>query len=211
VVFREVEGMTEINDTKPLKIIATTTYTITLELNSTSFSDYQRQGIVENVKVPKKVEFHSWAQSYRNPVASSAFGMLETPDLAKFGRSEQLHAALMGINEFATANKRYPTTEDVKHVMELANSFAKTSGFEIEIEEPVFTKAVSWAGCSISPVCAFFGGIMAQEIVKYTGKYSPMKQWLHFDIFETLPRGEVNRATSGSRYDDQITIYGQEL
>jgi ubiquitin-activating enzyme E1 len=38
-----------------------------------------------------------------------------------------------------------------------------------------------------------------------------MKQWLHFDIFETLPREKVNRATTGSRHDDQIAIYGQEL
>jgi ubiquitin-activating enzyme E1 len=78
----------------------------------------------------------------------------------------------------------------------------------LEIEEPVFKNAVSYAGCSISPMAAFFGGIIAQEIVKKTGKYTPMKQWLHFDIYDTLPREEVNRAPLGSRYDDQIKIYG---
>lgn len=41
-------------------------------------------------------------------------------------------------------------------------------------------------------MAAFFGGIIAQEIVKFTGKYSPLKQWLHFDILETLPREEEN-------------------
>jgi ubiquitin-activating enzyme E1 len=51
-------------------------------------------------------------------------------------------------------------------------------------------------------MAAFFGGIMAQEIVKFTGKYSPMRQWLHFDIYETLPRNEVNRSLLNSRYDD---------
>lgn len=84
-------------------------------------------------------------------------------------------------------------------------------GHQVEIEQEVFNKAVSYAGCSISPMSAFFGGIVAQEIVKYTGKYSPLKQWLHFDIYETLPRDKCNQATSGSRYDDQIAIYGQEL
>jgi ubiquitin-activating enzyme E1 len=169
------------------------------------------------VKVPKEVEFHSWAQSYRNPVASSTFGMLETPDLAKFGRSEQLHASLMGVHEFVVANKRYPTAAESKHCMDLANSFMKGNQAKdegnlcVEIEEPIFNKAVSWSGCSISPMAAFFGGIIAQEIVKFTGKYSPMKQWLHFDIYETLPREEVNRQVSGSRYDDQIAIYGNEL
>ena len=53
---------------------------------------------------------------------------------------------------------------------------------------------------------------MAQEIVKFTGKYSPMKQWLHFDIYETLPREEgVDRSPMGSRYDDQIKIYGRAV
>lgn len=86
------------------------------------------------------------------------------------------------------------------------------SNLQVEIEEPVFAKAVQWAGCSISPMAAFFGGIIAQEIVKFTGKYSPMKQWLHFDIYETLPREEnINRQTTGGRHDDQIRIYGQEL
>jgi len=32
-----------------------------------------------------------------------------------------------------------------------------------------------YSDCSISPIAAFFGGIVAQEIVKFTGKYSPLK------------------------------------
>jgi ubiquitin-activating enzyme E1 len=57
---------------------------------------------------------------------------------------------------------------------------------------------------------AFFGGVIAQEIVKLTGKYSPLKQWLHYDIFETLPRTEVDRTPMNCRYDDQILVYGRE-
>ena len=161
--------------------------------------------------MPKKVAFHSWAQSFKNPDASSQYGMLETPDLAKFGRSNQLHAALLGIHAFVTEHKKYPDTSNVAECLGMAKAkleaLKKENGDNVqancEIEEPVFTKAVQWAGCSISPMAAFFGGIMAQEIVKFTGKYSPMKQWLHFDIYETLPREEnVDRKTNGSRYDD---------
>jgi ubiquitin-activating enzyme E1 len=39
----------------------------------------------------------------------------------------------------------------------------------------VVRNAVSFAKACISPLSAFFGGVVAQEIVKYTGKYSPMK------------------------------------
>lgn len=85
-------------------------------------------------------------------------------------------------------------------------------GHKVEFEDDVFAKAISYAGRSISPMAAFFGGMVAQEIVKKTGKYSPLKQWLHFDIYESLPREEnINRALTGSRYDDQIAIYGQDV
>lgn len=48
-------------------------------------------------------------------------------------------------------------------------------GHKVEFEDDVFAKAVSYAGRSISPMAAFFGGLVAQEIVKKTGKYSPLK------------------------------------
>jgi ubiquitin-activating enzyme E1 len=51
-------------------------------------------------------------------------------------------------------------------------------------------------------MAAFFGGIVAQEIVKFTGKYSPLKQWLHYDIFETLPNDKAERKSLNCRYDD---------
>jgi hypothetical protein len=93
--------------------------------------------------------------------------MLETPDLSKFGRSDQLHAALFGITTFVKANGKYPESGDVAQCLELANAHMKTlqgeseSNLNLEIEEDVFKKAVSYAGCSISPMAAFFGGIIA--------------------------------------------------
>lgn len=214
VVLREVEGMVEINESGPLKIIGTGKHDFTVELDSSGFADYTRQGVVEDQKVPKKVEFQSWADCFANPAAASNFGMLETPDLAKFGRSEQLHAALIGLYEHGKTTNTYPGPDGVAKVRELADAKLKEigeSGLQVEIEDEVFANAVKYAECSISPMAAFFGGIVAQEIVKYTGKYSPLKQWLHFDIYETLPKTAVNTAPLGSRYDDQIKIYGQEF
>lgn len=216
VVLREVEGMVEINTAGPLKIVSTGKHDFTVELDSTGFSDYTRQGVVEDQKVAKKVEFKSWKECFLNPASASQFGMLETPDLSKFGRSEQLHAALVGVYMYAKANNGYPgnNADNVAKVKELAESSLKEAGdngMQVEIEDPVFQNATKYAECSISPMAAFFGGIVAQEIVKYTGKYTPLKQWLHFDIYETLPKTEVNLAPLGTRYDDQIKIYGQEL
>ena len=124
VELREVEGMTEINGAGPFKITKTTKHTFTIDCDSSGFGEYKRQGVVENKKVAKPMEFHSWEQSYQNPAGSSQYGMLETPDLSKFGRSDQLHAALYGILSFLKSENRFPenTDEDVKKCTELANA-----------------------------------------------------------------------------------------
>jgi ubiquitin-activating enzyme E1 len=80
-----------------------------------------------------------------------------------------------------------------------------------EIDEKVIRNASAYSSSCLSPMAAFFGGVVAQEIVKYTGKYSPLKQWLHYDIFETLPRGPADRTPMNCRYDDQIIVYGREV
>lgn len=41
VQIREVEGMTQINDLKPAKVLKTTPFTFTLELDSSAFGDYK--------------------------------------------------------------------------------------------------------------------------------------------------------------------------
>ena len=61
-----------------------------------------------------------------------------------------------------------------------------------------------WSGGSrcAPTAAAMFGGFIAQEIVKFTGKYMPLKQWAHYDCFESLPAEAVNREPMGCRYDD---------
>jgi len=144
--------------------------------------------------------------------------MLETPDLRYFGRSDQLHLAFVGILEFQKANGRVPQNneEDLQqvlaHVRRVNEENKTTEGINLEeIEEKIVRNAALYSAASITPMTAFFGGMVAQEIVKYTGKYSPLKQWLHYDIFETLPREEVDRTPMNCRYDDQILVYGREV
>ena len=42
IKFTEVEGMTEINNTDPIKIVSTKPHSFVLALNSTGFTDYSR-------------------------------------------------------------------------------------------------------------------------------------------------------------------------
>lgn len=144
--------MSELNSLEPTQIDVIDGFSFKLKVDATGFNAYQREGIVENVKVPKKVSFHSLKQSLHNPIASSQYGMLETPDLRFFGRSDQLHLAYSAIFEYQKAHSRLPTNsdEDQKEVLELVNkintSNKDSEGINVEeIDADVIKNAASFA------------------------------------------------------------------
>jgi ubiquitin-activating enzyme E1 len=63
--------MVELNALPPTKIQVIDGFSFKLEVDATGFHAYERQGLVENVKVPKKVSYHSLKQSIHNPAASA--------------------------------------------------------------------------------------------------------------------------------------------
>ena len=82
-----------------------------------------------------------------------------------------------------------------------------------EFDEKIVLNTIRWCSANIQPVCAFFGGIIAQEIIKATGKYVPIDQWLIYDFFETVENlnDKVDRSLKNCRYDEQIAIFGNEI
>lgn len=103
-----------------------------------------------------------------NPTASSQYGMLETPDLRCFGRSEQLHLAILAIFEFQKAHERLPgnNATDADWVLNAAkkiNEENKTNeGHTVEeIDEKVIRNTALYSAACITPMAAFFGGVVA--------------------------------------------------
>ena len=64
--------MTEINNREPIEIVSVKgPFAFQTKLDSSKFEAYTRQGVVDNVKVPKAVSFDDLATSYKNPSASA--------------------------------------------------------------------------------------------------------------------------------------------
>ena len=81
--------------------------------------------------------------------------------------------------------------------------------FKVEsVDEKLVENIALYGDAQISPVSSFWGGIITQEIVKLTGKYTPLRQWLHHEFFEVLPEGNVSRTFSNDRYQDYHIIFG---
>eukprot|EP00922_Rhytidocystis_sp_ex-Travisia-forbesii_P048846 GHVS01072735.1.p1 GENE.GHVS01072735.1~~GHVS01072735.1.p1 ORF type:complete len:1106 (+),score=141.84 GHVS01072735.1:89-3406(+) len=223
VKFQEVQGMTEINDIQHIQIKLTGKDTFTIMCNTKKFGAYLRDGMAKQVKLPVIFKFKSFKEACLKPIVSGE-GMLITADLAKFGRPEQLHFIHQAILSFRDAKGHLPETrnaEDAEKVLvlarELLDEAKKHEGEEgivvVEsIDEDLCRNVAQFSRCHISPMCSFIGGIVAQEVVKFTGKYSPLRQWFYFDSMECLskvPQGDsVSRP--GSRYEDHIAIWGEQ-
>ena len=226
VKFREVGGMTQLNDGKPREIKAISLYSFKIVGEDLSkYPEHTTGGIIEQVKVPKKKYYKSLKERFEKFYDNTP---IDPIDLSKFGRNELLYISFLSLHEFYTKNNSLPefnnktqADEIVKRAKELYDEYSKLSkegkadwfaGIQ-DWDEKIPFNIASWARSEISPVCAFLGGVVSQEIVKYTGKYTPINQWLLFDFFEAVANlGEnVDRNLKGTRYDDQIAIFGNEM
>nr|KYP36358.1 Ubiquitin-activating enzyme E1 1 [Cajanus cajan] len=67
----------------------------------------------------------------------------------------------------------------------------------------------------LNPMAAMFGGIVGQEVVKAcSGKFHPLFQFFYFDSVESLPTEPLDPSDLkplNSRYDAQISVFGQKL
>ena len=53
------------------------------------------------------------------------------------------------------------------------------------MDETVLAQFASTSSAEINPMCAMFGGVVGQEVVKaISGKFTPISQWLYFDRCE---------------------------
>lgn len=198
-----------------------------LKIGDTSeFTPYQGGGILTQHKKPFKMQFRSLEEALVDPVSPGEFGLMFT-DGAKFGRAEQLHIALWSLFEFEERHGHLPEPHNDEHaaeVLEIAKEGIQHLSDETrlkedakvltvdELDEKVVTQTALFAAVELQPFSAFFGGVIAQEVVKFTGKFSPLQQWLHLDAFEVLPAERPTDAEPiGSRYDNIITMYGREF
>jgi ubiquitin-activating enzyme E1 len=209
VVFEGVEGMDELNKIGPIPIKSTGKHTFAI-CDTTTFKPYAGSGYVKQVKQPKKFQYESLATQLEKPIILDY-------DYAKLGRPQQLHAFLRALSEFRTKhNNQLPrpyNDQDAQEVVELAKKYVD-SNTTLD-EELVRTLAYGSRG-NLSPMAAFLGGIAAQEVQKATsGKFTPLKQWLHFESVECVPQSakptEEEAAAQGSRYDGQIAVFGKKF
>jgi len=107
------------------------------------------------------------------------------------------HSIIYGIIEFYNKYNSLPELNDEeksKIILKFSKEYfekQKASNEWFQESNEVFDDEMTlnlakWSRAEISPIYSFIGGIMAQEIVKYTGKYSPIDQWIWFNFYNSV-------------------------
>jgi len=220
VRFKNVGGMTELNDEKKEFQIHINDYHSFTIGDTSKFGEYTKGGVVYHVKKPIEKQYIEFAQRalYISDPAHPLINIKE-------GRNELLYMTFICIHDFYYANNyclpQLNNMELAKMIMENVRKFyeaAKQRNIYCfkdiqEFDEKVVLNVIRWASANIQPICSFFGGILSQEIIKATGKYVPIDQWLIFDFFELVEniKDDADRTLKNCRYDDQIAIFGNEI
>jgi ubiquitin-activating enzyme E1 len=210
VTFTEIKGMTELNGCEPRKISVLGPYTFSIG-DTSNLSDYVSGGLFHQVKQPKTLNFKSLVDSIKEPE-------MFISDFAKFDRPGQLHVGYQALDSFVEKNGRYPVPRnenDANDVLAIAKEINSASPNPVDIDDKLIKELAYQSRGDLSPMAALFGGLVAQEVLKaISGKFMPISQFMYFDSLESLPSQPLTEelcAPIGSRYDNQIAVFGKDF
>ncbi len=223
VVFKKVKGLEFLNDLKQRKIIKIKDKSLEIEKDNECNGKYLSDGIIERIKNTKMLKFKSFKDNFLK--LNNSFIKI---DDSKAKSNILLHCAFVGLHIYYSSYGILPelnNLEQIKDIVELSKKYylILSEKYEeclkikqniiVQFDENYIIKVLRWSKAEINPICSFLGGIVSQEALKITGKYTPVYQWLRFDFFETIENlpNNINRNLLNCRYDDQIAIFGQEL
>ena len=223
VKFKNVEGMTEVND-KEFQIYIENMQAFKIG-DTSKFGKYEKGGMIYEIRKPKNITYNDYKTM--SEIIRGDKSTYYYTDFSKLGRDiiyfitlgvlqdffEKNNFSLPELNNMDLAKKLMEEVktkyEDIKKNKNDIPCYQNM----IEFNEKIVLKMIRWSAAHICPVTAFFGGIITQEIIKSTGQFIPINQWLFFDFFETVEniKDDADRTLKNSRYDDQIAIYGNEI
>jgi ubiquitin-activating enzyme E1 len=131
------------------------------------------------VKIPQELKFKKLSDALLFPLGDGKYE-IDTADFSK--DPNLLHLTLLAVFEFVKKHKELPrlnNAADANELLSLTNELNENNKKKMDIEglikvekinEDVVKNVASFARAQISSTVSFWGGIVAQEIVKYTGK-----------------------------------------
>lgn len=189
------------------------------------FQDYKTGGVVNELKPKSFLAFKSLAQALDDPSSDKhEFTKFLGPQHGNQGRWESgagktCHIAWLAALDYREKHDRYPrlhNEEDANEFIQVAEESLKKmpegdmGPFIEKLDTAMLKKFSLLFPTELTGFAAFLGGAVAQEVVKSSGKFSPIHQWLHIDDpFLLSSHMSDCVCTVPSRYAHQISIFGE--
>jgi hypothetical protein len=189
---------------------------------------YQSGGLMNQVRPPIAKQYRSLAETLeKTPVPQ----MLRGEDW-ELGKGVDVHLSLSAVLNFQEKVGHWPrlhNKDDAGLVVKLAEGISNERkstegscwsqsvqfGFPMgeprELDEKRIARYSQLFPTELTGFCAFLGGAAAQEVIKASGKYTPIDQWVHHDEGVLVVDECMSNICPlfGSRYDNQISIMGK--
>ena len=221
LIFKQVGGMTELNTQEPRHYEVNPEDPAEFFIGDTSnYNEYIGGGIVEEYFHPIDMKYETLEKNLMNPNDK-----MVKYDYYKKGRKELLHVLFIIFQKYYDKNGKLPELNNENDAKEIYNNVAEfykniddNNKFfknlpKLDENENFIKDICKFSRAQHPSLCSFLGGFVSQEAIKYTGLYCPLNQWFWIDIYDETIINLKNpkRQVLNSRYDDLISIYGQEF
>eukprot|EP01128_Nolandella_sp_AFSM9_P004178 TRINITY_DN1830_c0_g1_i1.p1 TRINITY_DN1830_c0_g1~~TRINITY_DN1830_c0_g1_i1.p1 ORF type:complete len:1025 (+),score=229.32 TRINITY_DN1830_c0_g1_i1:40-3114(+) len=208
VTLSEVVGMEALNGTTH-RVKVKDQYSFTIG-DTTQMGAYVKGGLVHQQRAVEKISYPSLRESLDQPEFNFT-------DYAKFGNPAQLLLALRSLHTFADCHEGILpgvwSREDGAEFLKIAAKLNSENKEPLELNEELFLQVAYTSRGALVGVSAYFGGVVAQEILKsVSGKFTPLKGFMFMDVSELVPSttdfDETNFKPTGTRSDGQRIVLG---
>ena len=171
VIFKEIEGMEELNDGKPRKIKnIKSKFSFVIDEDSSSFGKYVKNGICIEKKVPKVISYSTFEKNLIEPVIDEN---IQCENIST------IHSLIYSTQKYYNEKKSLPDLNNEEHSKIIFNNskafYEKNKGKikasddydddeDEEFNEELALNLSKFISAEISPMTTLIGGIVSQEI-----------------------------------------------
>ena len=124
------------------------------------------------------------------------YGEFENESLKSF-TNEKMHLAFLTLHDFFNIHQDLPHFNKNEEIDECIGislkilSKAKEDGNKwainlSKIDKPYLENIFKFCKFNFTPLISFLGGIISEEVIKFTGIYKPPNQWIYFNFFSLM-------------------------
>ena len=159
-------------------------------------------GIISNIKTSQDNIIINEEKKENIPWIKLFYAEFENESLKNLS-NEKMHLAFLALHEYFNIHQDLPNFNKIKENKECIDislkilSKAKEEGFRwainlCKIDKPFLDNVFKFCKFKFTPFTNYLAGIVAQEVIKFTGLYKPISQWVYFNFFNLLNISKVN-------------------